>query len=87
MTVTDEEQQTAINRLLELAKSRITTIDGEWGCCHTYQEALTLTRERLYGDDDEIDLTITCPMHDEALELAEIERVLVAAPDPTGGTE
>jgi hypothetical protein len=87
MSDSDDARRTAINRLLELAKSRITTIDGEWGCCHTYQEALTLTRERGEWDEDETDLTFTCWMHDEALELAELTRGLVAAPDPTGGTE
>lgn len=69
-------EREAISELLELAMDRISTIDGEWGCCHTFEEALTQRREREEWDDPEDDLTLSCPMHEEAVKVADLAAVL-----------
>ena len=66
----------AIARLLELAKSRIETMDGEWGCSHTYQEALTNRRVLFDWEDPDSPTTFLCQMHHEALEVAALEAIL-----------
>lgn len=63
------DKDAAIERLLEIAKGHIETVDGEWGCCHDFNEAL----ENSYQGE-----TINCPMHDDAVEIAELEAVLRA---------
>lgn len=62
----------AIAALVELAKDRIQTIDGEWGCCHSYEEALTLMTDAdlAYGEVSEP--ISACSMHDEAVQLRDI---------------
>lgn len=57
----DVSREDAIARLLELAKDRIGTIDGEWGCCHGYGEALEEP---------------SCMMHEEAAEVRLLEAAL-----------
>jgi hypothetical protein len=59
----------AVEALIELAKSRIITIDGEWGCCHDYEEALANVHDDELGDGPQ---PIDCDMHDEAVELSHI---------------
>lgn len=48
----------AIERLIEIAKGSIGIVDGEWGCCHGYDDALKKKS--------------SCMMHKEALEIAEL---------------
>lgn len=55
----------AIEALVDLAKDRIGTIDGEWGCCHEYDVALSYAG---------------CRMHKEAVELQQIIDVLTGSP-------
>lgn len=57
----------AVAALIGLAKSRIATLDGEWGCCHDYEEALANVED--WGDGPQ---PIDCTMHVEAVELSRI---------------
>lgn len=52
----------AVKRLLEIAKADIDMLDGEWGCCHSYDEAVAASY---------------CTYHSEAVEVEALERVLL----------
>ena len=73
MSMTRDE---AIARLLELAKDHIAIVDGEWGCRHTYQEALTNRREGLEDENDPAFAILDCDMHKTALEISALEAIL-----------
>lgn len=51
----------AIERLLELAQSRISILDGEWGCSHSFAEALRVR---------------SCHVHEASLEVADLAAAL-----------
>ena len=50
----ETDQIKAIARLIELAKDRIETIDGEWGCCHSFDEAVAGDCSKMRDDAAEV---------------------------------
>jgi hypothetical protein len=63
----------AIFQLAEYAKNYLWVIDGEYGCCHSYEEMLANMADAELGDGPK---PIQCPMHDEAVE---VSRIILAA--------
>jgi len=68
----------AIHALIEIAKESVATVDGEWGCGHNYNEALTLVTEAEPELGVRSQRITDCYMHDEAVRIA----ALIAALTP-----
>jgi len=64
----------AIVQLILLDKERIETIDGEWGCSHSYADALANTHD--WGNGPE---PVMCMMHEDAVLLEEM--ILTLSPE------
>jgi hypothetical protein len=66
----------AIARLIEIAKASIETVDGEWGCGHSFGEALANEKEPTEWDWPGSSRVIECSSHERAVEVDGIEKLL-----------